>query len=76
MKTPQIPALPGMTPLGKPAGWTRETAIARFRVLIARYGIQWQADVPREAWDELASINQFLTEKDRREAFTGAWGRP
>jgi len=48
---------------------TREQAIASFRALVARYGYQWRADVPREAHEELARVNKILcTERDRREA--------
>lgn len=51
------------------ANLTREEAMAEFRLLIRHYGIQWRADVPREAWDRLATVNEILTEKDRRAAF-------
>jgi hypothetical protein len=47
---------------------TREQAMERFRRLVARYGLQWRADVPREAHEEMAEINKVLTERDRREA--------
>lgn len=43
-------------------------AIATFRLLVARYGLQWTADVPREAHIQLAECNKRLTEKDRRAA--------
>lgn len=47
---------------------TREKAMAEFQQLVARYGLQWTAKVPREAYDRLAVINQILNEGDRREA--------
>ena len=47
---------------------TRDEAIHRFRALVARYGTQWTASVPREAHIEMAEINKVLTEADRREA--------
>jgi hypothetical protein len=51
------------------ATMTREEAIQRFRALVARYGLQWTASVPREAHIEMAEINKVLTtEADRREA--------
>ena len=45
---------------------TRDHAMARFRDLVSRYGLQWTATVPREAYDELAAINRTLTAADRR----------
>jgi hypothetical protein len=54
------------------ANLTREQAMAEFLLLVAHYGIQWRADVPREAWDRLAKANEVLTENDRREAIGGA----
>ena len=50
---------------------TKEEAVQRFRRLTARYGLQWRADVPREAHEELAEINKLLTEEDRRRAIFG-----
>jgi hypothetical protein len=47
---------------------TREQAMEAFRKLTLRYGLQWRADVPRDAWDQMAAINAILTEEDRREA--------
>lgn len=47
---------------------TKEEAIERFKRLVARYGIHWTASVPREAHIEMAEINKFLTEADRRQA--------
>jgi hypothetical protein len=47
---------------------TREEAIIEFQQLVARYGLQWRADVPRDAWDRLAEINKILTASDRRAA--------
>jgi len=47
---------------------TREQAIAAFRALVARYGLQWTAQVPREAYDQLAQCDRVLSERDRREA--------
>lgn len=48
---------------------TREQAIAEFRALVAQYGLQWRANVPREACERLNEVNKVLTtERDRREA--------
>lgn len=46
----------------------RETAIAKFQALVKRYGLQWTASVPREAWDTLAECNKVLNEEGRRTA--------
>jgi hypothetical protein len=46
----------------------REEAKERFRRLVQRYGLQWRADVPRIAYDELAEINEVLSTADKREA--------
>lgn len=47
---------------------TREQAIEKFLQLVQRYGLQWTANVPREAHEQLAQVNKVLTEGDRREA--------
>jgi hypothetical protein len=47
---------------------TKAEAIAAFKELVRQYGLQWGANVPREAHVKLAEINKVLTEKDRREA--------
>ena len=45
---------------------TREEAEKTFKDLVRRYGLQWTATVPREAWDKMAEVNKHLTEEDRR----------
>lgn len=47
---------------------TREVAMAKFKALVQRYGLQWTAQVPKSAYQELAACNTVLNEKDRREA--------
>lgn len=47
---------------------TKDAAISQFKALTARYGLQWTAAVPREAYDQLAACNRVLTTSDRREA--------
>jgi len=47
---------------------SRDEAMTRFQRLVAQYGLQWTARVPREAHEQLAGINKVLTERDRREA--------
>ena len=47
---------------------TKEEAQERFRVLVGQYGLQWGARVPKEAYAELALVNQVLDEAGRREA--------
>lgn len=42
--------------------------MAKFKDLVSRYGLQWTARVPREAYDQLAACNAVLTTQDRREA--------
>jgi hypothetical protein len=56
---------------------TKADAIARYKLLIARYGTAWTpARVPdQSAWDEMAEINQLLTTEDRRAAL-GSLNRP
>lgn len=54
---------------------TKPQAMERFRELVRRYGLQWRADVPRVAWDELAAINTILGADDRREALGLPTGR-
>lgn len=46
----------------------RQEAIAEFRALVGRYGIQWDANVPREAYERMNAVGKVLTERDRREA--------
>ena len=48
---------------------TKDEASRTFLALINRYGIQWTAKVPREAYDLLAKCNEVLTETDRRNLF-------
>jgi alpha-L-arabinofuranosidase len=47
---------------------TKPEAIKLFQSLVARYGVQWTASVPREAYDQMAQVNKLLNEGDRREA--------
>jgi hypothetical protein len=47
---------------------SKDEAIERFKVLVARYGLQWTASVPREAYLEMDEVNKFLSERDRRAA--------
>jgi hypothetical protein len=48
---------------------TKEAAILSFRQLVARYGLQWKADVPQSAHIQMAEICKVLTTpEDRREA--------
>jgi hypothetical protein len=51
-----------------PSSMTREQARAEFKRLVDRYGLQWNASVPREAYDLAARIHAVLSEKDCREA--------
>lgn len=57
-----IPAAPAHEPI------TRECALATFKTLVARYGLQWTAAVPAIAYQQLARCNTVLTTRDRREA--------
>lgn len=50
---------------------TRQEASERFRTLVARYGLQWTASVPREAHIELEEINKVLTTAADRRAALG-----
>lgn len=47
---------------------SREAAMKNFKDLVGRYGLQWTARVPREAYDELNACNAVLSTTDRREA--------
>lgn len=47
---------------------TKDQAIAKFQALVNRFGLQWDANVPRSAYDEMAACNAVLTEADRRKA--------
>jgi hypothetical protein len=47
---------------------TKPEAIRLFQDLVRRYGLQWTATVPREAYDQMARVNEVLNEGDRREA--------
>jgi hypothetical protein len=47
---------------------TRNEAMAAFRDLITRHGLQWTAAVPASAYERMREINQVLTAEDRREA--------
>jgi len=57
---------------------TREAAMARYRLLVARYGLQWTPrTVPDQwAWDAMERINEVLTTEDRREALGMTPPRP
>ncbi|WP_070401297.1 hypothetical protein [Hydrogenophaga sp. PML113] len=57
-----LPAEPAHEPI------TREHALATFKTLVARYGLQWTAAVPAIAYQQLARCNTVLTTRDRREA--------
>jgi hypothetical protein len=47
---------------------TREQAMAAFRALVARHGLQWNARVPKQDYQTLARCNAVLSYADRREA--------
>ena len=47
---------------------SQEKAALAFRDLVNRYGLQWDAKVPKEAHDRLRECNRFLDEKGRRRA--------
>jgi hypothetical protein len=47
---------------------TKAEAQARFRTLVAQYGLKWTAAVPATAHEALREINAVLTAADRREA--------
>lgn len=47
---------------------TKDEAKKRFLELVARYGLRWTKDVPREAYEEMAKVNELLNESDRRDA--------
>jgi hypothetical protein len=55
---------------------TREQAIERFRALVARYGLQWDASVPRAAYEEMNEINKVLINPDDRRAALGLPTKP
>lgn len=58
-----------MAQAAEPAEITnKKQAKGAFKRLVAQYGLQWTAQVPRAAYDLLASCNRFLNEGDRREA--------
>ena len=47
---------------------TKQEAIATFRALVARHGLQWNARVPAEDYARLAECNKVMSETDRRAA--------
>jgi hypothetical protein len=47
---------------------TREQAKEQFRLLVAKYGLQWDSKVPAEAYEQMNRVNRVLTTADRREA--------
>lgn len=47
---------------------TRDQAVSLFRQLVAQYGLQWRADVPRSAHEQLRRCNAVLNTSDRRQA--------
>ena len=47
---------------------TKDAAMTRFKALVTRYGVQWTAAVPREAYAQLAECNRVLSVRYRREA--------
>jgi hypothetical protein len=46
----------------------RDEAIARFKRLVTKHGLQWGPSVPAEAYAEMGEIAKVTTEQDRREA--------
>lgn len=51
-----------------PVPMTRQEAMQKFKSLVAQYGLEWTARVPRAAYDQLNACNAVLTTQDRREA--------
>jgi hypothetical protein len=47
---------------------TKQQAADAFRRLVAHYGLQWTATVPRAAYDEMAEINKVLSAAEKRAA--------
>jgi hypothetical protein len=47
---------------------SKETAERLFVALVAKYGLQWTAAVPREAYDSMAAVNAVLSTTDKRRA--------
>ena len=47
---------------------TKDQAEVKFLKLVARYGVKWTDKVPQKAWLELKSLEQVLSEHDKREA--------
>lgn len=47
---------------------THKEAAETFRAIVLRYGLRWNASVPRSAYDKLAECNRILTSRERRMA--------
>jgi hypothetical protein len=47
---------------------TKDQAKAAFQRLVTGYGLRWTADVPREAYDQLAEIDKVLSADEKRAA--------
>jgi hypothetical protein len=49
---------------------SRDAAMALFRQLVARHGLQWtvRAVPGQSAWDQMTRCNAVLSTEDRREA--------
>jgi hypothetical protein len=50
---------------------TKEEAAVAFRQLVAQYGIHWNNQVPREAYERVQEINKVLTTVAERRAALG-----
>ena len=57
-----------MTTLTEVRPMSKDAAMTKFKALVSRYGVQWTAAVPREAYAQLAECNRVLSVHDRREA--------
>jgi hypothetical protein len=57
---------------------SREQAIAEFRLLVARYGLQWTpARVPdKSAWERMEQVQRHLTTEDRRTRWAAIYVEP
>lgn len=49
----------------------KDEAVTKFRALVSRYGLRWDARVPQHAYEEMARVNEVLDERDRRTALLG-----
>lgn len=47
---------------------TKEQAQAKFLELVRRYGLNWTAAVPREAYEQMNAVSQVLSSDEKREA--------